>query len=92
MNNSYPEKQLLSDALNTQKYSTGNFNLFSNECAHETVRSTVMRILNDEHEIQNEVFHMMSAKGFYPTPAAEQQKIMETKQKFQNCCKCGQTL
>lgn len=86
MNSSFTEKQILTDALNIQKYSTDNFNMFSNECAHESVRSTVMRILNDEHDIQNEVFHMMSTKGYYPTPAAEEKKIMETRQRYQNCC------
>ena len=87
MNSPYTEKEILSDGLSTAKYSTDNYNMFSNECAHENVRATMMRILNDEHEIQNEVFHMMSSKGYYPTPAAEEKKIMETKQRFQNCCK-----
>ena len=47
----------------------------------------MMRILNEEHDIQNEVFHMMSSKGYYPTPAAEEKKIMETRQKYQDCCR-----
>lgn len=87
MNTPYTEKEILGDALATAKFSTDNYNTFSNECAHENVRSTMMRILNDEHEIQNEVFHMMASKGFYPTPAAEEKKIMEAKQKFQACVK-----
>lgn len=87
MHTQYTEKEILGDALATAKFSTDNYNTFSNECAHENVRSTMMRILNDEHEIQNEVFHMMASKGYYPTPAAEEKKIMEAKQKFQNCVK-----
>lgn len=87
MNTPYTEKEILGDALATAKFSTDNYNTFSNECAHENVRSTMMRILNDEHEIQNEVFHMMASKGFYPTPAAEEKKIMEAKQKYQACVK-----
>ena len=87
MNSIYSEKEILGDALATAKLSTDNYNMFSNECAHENVRSTMMRILNEEHDIQNEVFHMMSSKGYYPTPAAEDKKIMEAKQKYQSCCK-----
>ena len=87
MNTQYTEKEILGDALATAKFSTDNYNTFSNECAHENVRSTMMRILNDEHEIQNDVFHMMASKGYYPTPAAEEKKIMEAKQKFQCCVK-----
>ena len=87
MNTPYTEKEILGDALATAKFSTDNYNTFSNECAHENVRTTMLRILNDEHEIQKEVFHMMVSKGYYPTPAAEEKKIMEAKQKFQNCVK-----
>ncbi|MDD3278291.1 MAG: spore coat protein [Lachnospiraceae bacterium] len=77
----YTEKEILGDALATAKFSTDNYNTFSNECAHENVRSTMMTILNEEHDIQDEIFHMMSSKGYYPTPAAEESKITETKQK-----------
>lgn len=87
MNVSYTEKEILGDALATAKYSTDNYNTFSNECAHENVRSTLIRILNEEHDIQNHVFHMMAAKGFYPVPAADEKKIMEAKQQFQSCYK-----
>lgn len=87
MNEAYTEKEILSDGLAIAKYSTDNYNMFSNECSHENVRSTMLRILNEEHDIQDEVFHMMAAKGFYPTPAAEEKKIAEAKQKFQSCCK-----
>ncbi len=81
------EKQLLSDALATQKYTTGNFNTFANECSHENVRNCMLNILADEHDIQDDVFHIMSAKGYYPTPAAESKKVDEAKQKFAaSCC------
>lgn len=87
MNQAYSEKDILGDGLAIAKYSTDNYNMFSNECSHEHVRSTMMRILNEEHDIQDKVFHMMAAKGFYPTPAAEEKKISETKQRFQSCCR-----
>lgn len=78
----YTEKEILGDALATAKFSTDNYNTFSNECAHENVRSTMMKILNEEHDIQNDVFKMMSAKGYYPTPAAEESKVTQAKQKY----------
>lgn len=79
----YSEKEILGDALAAAKFSTGNYNTFANECAHEAVRSTMMKILNEEHEIQNDVFQMMSEKGYYPTPAADQKKVEDAKQKYQ---------
>lgn len=80
----YNEKEILGDALAAAKFSTGNYNTFSNECAHEDVRSTMMQILNEEHQIQNDVFQMMSAKGYYPTPAADQTKIADAKKKYES--------
>ena len=46
-----------------------------------------MKILNQEHEIQKSVFDNMHAAGFYPTPAAEEKKVQEAKQKFSQCAK-----
>lgn len=82
MNTPYSEKEVLHDALTTAKLSTTNYNTFSNECAHENVRNVMLNVLADEHDIQDDVFHLTSAKGYYPTPAAEEKKIMETQQKY----------
>jgi len=83
----YTEKEILGDALSSQKATTELFNKASNECVHEDVRETLLDILEEEHEIQQDVFNMMHAKGYYPTPAAEQQKVQETKMQFSACVK-----
>lgn len=87
MNTDFTEKEILGDALAAAKATTNLYNTFSNECAHENVRNDVLRILSDEHDIQDDVFHIMSSNGYYPTPAAEEKKIMEAKQKYQSCVK-----
>ena len=83
----YTEKEILSDALSTQKATTALFNTSANECVHEDVRQTLMDILNEEHEIQKDVFDMMHDKGLYPTPAADEKKVQEAKQQFCQCVK-----
>ena len=83
----YTEKEIYGDALTAQKGCTNQYNLAANECTHEDVRQSVMKILNQEHEIQKSVFDGMHAAGFYPTPAAEDKKVQETKQKFNQCAK-----
>ena len=83
----YTEKEILGDALATQKCSTGQYNTAANECVHEDVRQTLMHILNEEHEIQQDVFEMMHAQGYYPTPAADMKKVEETKQQYRQCVK-----
>lgn len=83
----YSEKEILHDALTTAKLATTNYNTFSNECSHENVRNSMLNILADEHDIQDDVFHLTSAKGYYPTPAAEQRKVSETQQKYRDALK-----
>ena len=78
----YTEKEILGDALAAQKAATGGFNIAANECVHEDVRKTMLHILSQEHDIQQDVFNMMHDKGYYPTPAAEEKKVQETKQQY----------
>ena len=78
----YTEKEIYGDALSAQKACTNQFNMAANECTHESLRQTMMKILNEEHEIQKSVFDGMHASGYYPTPAAEEKKVQEAKQKF----------
>ena len=83
----YTEKEILGDALATQKCSTGQYNTAANECVHEDVRQTMLHILKQEHEIQQDVFCMMHEKGLYPTPEAEEKKVQQLKQQYQQCVK-----
>ncbi|WP_283607082.1 spore coat protein [Faecalispora anaeroviscerum] len=81
---SMQNQEVLLDVLSSQKAITGTYNNFTNECATPTVRNEFMSILNEEHQLQAQIFDEMHKRGWYPTPAAEQQKIDQAKQKFQN--------
>jgi spore coat protein CotF len=83
-NGQMQEKELFDDVLSSQNFITDTYNTFANECATPTIRQEFMRILTEEHQIQAEVFDEMNKRGWYPTTAAEQQKIQQAKQKFQN--------
>jgi spore coat protein CotF len=83
----YTEKEILGDALSTQKATTELFNKSANECVHEDVREVMLDILEEEHEIQQDVFNMMHAQGLYPTPAADEKKVQQLKQQYSQCVK-----
>ena len=83
----YTEKEILGDALSAQKATTALFNTAANECVHGDLRDTLLDILEEEHEIQQDVFCMMHQKGFYPTPEAEQKKVDQLKMQYQQCVK-----
>ena len=88
-NGNFSDLDRLTDALNSQKYTTSHYNEFACESATPDVRSCVMNILNEEHQIQQELFGEMSSRGWYPTESAEEQKLQNTKNQFSSCVACG---
>ncbi len=83
-NGQMQEQEVFNDVLSSQKFITETYNTFANECVTPNIRSEFMKILTEEHQIQAEVFDEMSKRGWYQIPPAEQQKIQQAKQKFQN--------
>jgi spore coat protein CotF len=82
MQTQFSEKDVLTDALISEKRATEQYNLYANECVHSNVRDAIVDCLEKEHAIQEEVFCMMHERGYYPTPMAEDKKILEAQQKF----------
>jgi spore coat protein CotF len=76
------ERDLMNDVLSSQKFITDTYNTFTNECVTPNVRDGFMSLLNEEHQIQAEVFDMMKQRGWYQTPAADQQKVNQAKQQY----------
>ena len=83
----YSEKEILADALASEKTATDHYNTFANECVHDRVRNAILKCLEEEHEIQKNVFDEMNSRGYYPTPAADSTKLDQVKQKFGQCVK-----
>ncbi len=82
--NAITEKDMMYDVLSSQKFITDTYNTFTNECSSANMRDEFMKILQEEHQIQADVFDTMKQRGWYQAPAAEQQKIQQTKQKYQS--------
>jgi len=80
--NGYDDKQMITDVLSTQKHVADGYNSYANEAACEEVKNAFMSILNEEHEIGHQVFMTMFQRGWYPTEAADQNKVSQIKTKF----------
>ena len=78
----YDDKTIMEDMLSTEKFISGNYNTFANERAGKTAKNKLVKILNDEHDIQFKIFEAMSARGWYPTPAATRDKINRAVQMY----------
>ena len=68
----FDDKEILTDALASEKFAADSYNTFSCEAATPQVRQNFLSLLSEEHEIQNS------------TPAAEQQKIEDARLKYRN--------
>ena len=65
----FDDKNMMDDALASQKFITETYNTFANECSDPQLK---------EHE----VFTEMQKRGWYQTEPAEQDKINQAKQKY----------
>ena len=83
----YDDKTVLTDLLSYQKFMTANYNNYLNEAANSAVRSTLSKLLTEEHEIQHEIFTVMHDRGYYPVTPAEQKQVNAAKDTF--CATCG---
>lgn len=72
----------MDDALISQKFLTEDYNLFAGECADPELRNEFMNILNEEHQLQADIYDEMVKRGWYQTEPAGQQKINQIKTKF----------
>jgi spore coat protein CotF len=82
MNKTFCDQDMMKDLLSSQKFISDNYNSCANECATPAVHTDFMNILRDEHQIQNDVFCEMQTRGWYPTEAADQNKVTKAKQKY----------
>ena len=78
------EKNLLSDALQSQKFCTSMYNMAAGECDDPQLRQTLMNLLGEEHKIQNDIFTIMKTRGFYPIKQATNQQVMEARTQLES--------
>ncbi len=76
------EKEILQDGLISQKHIADSCNIFAGECVNEQLRSTFLRILDEEHAIQADMFCTLQSNGWYQVEPAQQQKVDQVRQKF----------
>ena len=76
------EQDILNDSLISQKQLTESYNTFTGECANPNLRGAMLNILQDEHNIQAQIFSTMQQNGWYKLENATADQVMKVKQKF----------
>ena len=76
------DKEMLTDALSSEKFMTDHYNQYANECASPSLMNEFMNLLSEEHQIQHDVFNEMHKRGWYQTQEAPAEKVQQAKLKF----------
>ena len=83
MQNPMSEQEIITDLLTSEKYLTSTVNTFITESTCANLRQNLKTILTEEHSIHENLFNIMSQKGWYPTSDAEAQEVQKVKGRFQ---------
>jgi spore coat protein CotF len=78
------EKEYLNDSIAVQKLICSSYNTYATECTNVNLKNDLLSILQDEQQIQFDLFNVANQKGWYQVEQADQQKITQAKQKFSN--------
>lgn len=78
------DREIMDDLLASQKRIGSSYNTCADECATPNLRDEFLNILKDEHQIEAELFNEMQKRGWYAVQPADQQKVDQLKQRFQN--------
>lgn len=78
------DQEFLTDLLCTEKKMTANYDTYASECVNTALRDDFLKILNQGHKTQTELFKAAQAKGWYQTEPAQAAKITQAYQKFTN--------
>lgn len=84
INATYGDREIMEDALLTQKHLTGLYNTAAGESAGAGLQSELLTLLGEEQKLGLEIFQEMSKRGWYPTQPADEQKLQKAKEQFSN--------
>ena len=78
------DKTIMENLLNCTKGVCDLYMHGAIESPTPDVRQAFCTALNSGLTMQDDIYKKMTAKGWYPTEQAEQQKLQQVKQKFAN--------
>lgn len=76
------DKDFLCEFLETEKQVTANYNYYAGECVNTELRSSMLTLLDEEHDIQSDIFNQMHARGWYQVKSADPTELSTVKTKF----------
>ena len=76
------DQERLTDFLASEKKMSGNYDTYASECVNVTLRDDFLKIFNQSHTTQTELFQIAQSKGWYNPEQAPQNKITQAYSKY----------
>jgi spore coat protein CotF len=78
------DKTIVDDCLSTQKFLASTQNTYAGEASSNELRSDLLNILNEEQQLQAQLFQAASQRGWYSPKRANEQEIAQVQSKFRS--------
>ena len=78
------DQERLTDFLSSEKKMSSNYDIFASECVNIPLRDQFLKLFNQSHHTQTELFQTAQSKGWYQMEQAPESKISQAYQKYTN--------
>lgn len=78
------DQERITDLILSEKKMSANYDTFASECVNIQLRDEFLKILNQGHQTQTDLFKTAQQKGWYQVEQAPESKIGTAYQKFSN--------
>ena len=78
------DQERMTDFILAEKKMSSNYDTFASECVNVQLRDEFLKIFNQGHQTQTDLFKMAQSKGWYQVEQAPASKISQAYTKFTN--------
>ena len=78
------DQERLTDFICSEKKMSANYDTFASECVSLPLRDDFLKIFNQSHQIQTDLFKLAQSKGWYQVEQAPASKVSQAYTKFSN--------
>ena len=78
------DQERMTDFILAEKKMSANYDAFASECVNVQLRDEFLKIFNQGHQTQTDLFKTAQSKGWYQVEAAPASKVSTAYQRFSN--------
>ncbi|MDD5938190.1 MAG: spore coat protein [Clostridiales bacterium] len=76
------DQERITDLMLSEKKMSANYDTYASECVNVQLRDEFLKLLNQSHQTQTDLFSAAQSKGWYKVDPAPVSKVSETYNKF----------